>query len=407
MDIELLPAQLELLNSPHPYTLFVGGYGSGKTEAMLVRSLCDAIKYNHSRIAIYAPNYDQLRINIIPRFIAKLIALGISYEYNKTEFIIQSNALADVIFRSLNNPERIVGYEVATSHVDELDVLPRDKAFNAWVKVLARTRAVIDGQNSVFAYTTPEGLGFCYHTWKKDPKPGYHIVKGKTTDNPFLNPDYVDNLFEMYPENLAKAYINGEFCSLSSNLVYYSFSDVNVKHEPIKSHETLHIGMDFNITKMAAAVGVKRGEKLFIVDEFASLYDTPQMIQAIKSRYPSNPIIVYPDASGDNRSTRSSMTDHDLLKKHFKVRTPSANPRVRDRVNLVNGAFLNAKNESKLFISPQCDNLLESVQNQKYDDKGEPDKTEGFDHLNDALGYAVYSIMKDKRGVSSSNMRFY
>jgi hypothetical protein len=37
----------------------------------------------------------------------------------------------------------------------------------------------------------------------------------------------------------------------------------------------------------------------------------------------------------------------------------------------------------------QCPTFAESLEKQAYNDKGEPDKTSGFDHTNDAGGYFI------------------
>jgi len=46
-----------------------------------------------------------------------------------------------------------------------------------------------------------------------------------------------------------------------------------------------------------------------------------------------------------------------------------------------------------------CPVLVECLEKQAYDDKGEPDKKGGFDHSNDAAGYFVnyeFSVAKGK-----------
>ena len=41
----------------------------------------------------------------------------------------------------------------------------------------------------------------------------------------------------------------------------------------------------------------------------------------------------------------------------------------------------------------RCPQLTEALEQHAYDDKGEPDKTQGYDHITDALGYAVHYLM--------------
>ena len=66
-----------------------------------------------------------------------------------------------------------------------------------------------------------------------------------------------------------------------------------------------------------------------------------------------------------------------------------ANPAVKDRINAVNGMTLNAEGVRRWRVNTdQCPTLTEAQEQQAWDlKKGEPDKTTGHDHPNDAIGY--------------------
>jgi hypothetical protein len=104
-------------------------------------------------------------------------------------------------------------------------------------------------------------------------------------------------------------------------VVYYCFNRIkNNTAERIKPGEQLHIGIDFNVGKMAGIVFVIRNALLFALDEFSDIFDTPAMIQKIEERYPEHGITVYPDASGNNRkSVNASQTDLALLRKQSSM----------------------------------------------------------------------------------------
>ena len=140
---------------------------------------------------------------------------------------------------------------------------------------------------------------------------------------------------------------------------------------------------------MAARVFVKRTNGFHCVAELNDILDTPEIIKVIKERWAArNRIIVYPDASGAGRnSAGASITDIGLLiGAGFEVRAKASNPFVKDRVNAVNVAFTKAK----LFVNArECPRTASDLEKQAYDANGEPDKTAGFDHGNDALGYFV------------------
>jgi hypothetical protein len=180
-----------------------------------------------------------------------------------------------------------------------------------------------------------------------------------------------------------------------AGVVYYTFSRSECRtSERIKPGEALHIGMDFNVMKMAAVVYVVRDGLPLALDEFHSVRDTPEMIEKIKARFPGHGIAVYPDASGQNTSSKNaSESDLSLLRKAgFTVIVDSQNPSVKDRVNSVNAMLMNAYGERRLKVNiDQCPQLTLCLERQTYDKHGDPDKDpkKGHDHMNDAAGYFI------------------
>lgn len=296
----------------------------------------------------------------------------------------------------MEHPDRIVGYEVAHSIVDELDTLPVEKARAVWNKIIARNRqkaTTTKGRqvpNTVGVVTTPEGFRFVYERWKKNPARGYQLIQAKTEENSAnLPPNYVQTLADTYPESLLQAYLDGEFVNLTSGSVYSSFDRAqHATQDKIEGNEPLHIGMDFNVNNMSAAVFVLREGQPRAVDELVGYRDTPDMIRAIRERYEGHHVTIYPDASGASRkSVNASLSDIALLRQAgFTVLANNRNPAVKDRIMAVNLLL----EKGQLLVNPdRCPTLTESLERQAYNKNGEPDKDGGFDHMNDALGYFI------------------
>ena len=167
---------------------------------------------------------------------------------------------------------------------------------------------------------------------------------------------------------------------------------------------------------MAGIVHVLRLGLPCAVTEIINAYDTPDMIRIIKERfwlYDGNDyrkvreIYIYPDASGDSRkSSNASTTDIAQLKQAgFNVVVNSSNPPVKDRVNSMNAMFCNANGERRYKVNvKRCPLYAESLEQQVWDDKGEPDKKSGNDHPNDAGGYFIvkqFPIVKPTGRVTS------
>lgn len=416
-DFKLTEDQNRFFQLPHKYKAFVGGFGSGKSETLLVSALVDALSSSKATIALYSPTYDLLKLTLAPRLLLKLDSLGVRYKYNKSDFTISTSTggIGDFIMRSLDTPERIIGYEVFSSHIDELDTLNKDHAEHCFNQIMARNRQNIKGlPNKIGVYTTPEGFKFVYKRFVTDATKDFGLVQASTISNPFVPDDYVDNLKKTFPPALVEAYVNGQFVNLKSGSVYtcYSITDNDCITELSDHNLELNIGMDFNIGKMAAIIGIKQSNgEVHIIDEIINAFDTAEMVQLISSKYgnvPGRVIKIFPDAAGQQRhSTSGGLTDHQILRNAgFKVYVEGINPSIRDRINMVNAAFLNGANQRRMKINrSKCPKLSAGLIEQAYKN-GVPDKSSGVDHANDALGYLTCNLLPFNSNSVSKLLRF-
>jgi PBSX family phage terminase large subunit len=401
MKILLSKPQLEFVSASEQFPAFVGGFGSGKSHAAIMRAVALKLQYPKQNVAYYLPTYDLVRTIGFPRFSEILEQIGIPFKINKSDAVIDFAGFGTIIFRTMDTPERIIGYEVADSLVDELDTLQTEKAREVWNKIISRNRQKKpDGKlNTVGVATTPEGFRFVYERWQKSPAEGYRLIKANTRSNSRNLPQgYIASLESIYPSNLLSAYLDGEFVNLTAGSVYPSFDRrLNATYETIKEKEPLHIGLDFNVTKMSAVIHVLRNDEPHAVMEYTGVFDTPAMIQIIKQNHAEHKIFIYPDASGQARkSNNASVSDLSLLRQaNFQVMVNSTNPAVKDRVLAMNKLI----SDRRYKVNPdKCPELVESLERQAYDKNGEPDKSGGFDHVLDATGYCIsyrYPILRN------------
>lgn len=224
IGLRCLPAQKAFVSSSAPFPALVGGYGSGKSQALAQRAIRLLVE-DKTDIAYYMPTYDLVRLVGFPRVCKMLEAAGIAHKPNASNFGVKVEGFGSVIFRTMDNPDTIVGFEVGHSLCDELDTLPTAKAEVIWQRVIARNRSPLPAgrRNTAAVGTTPEGFRFVYERWGRDEESaradGYVLFRARTTDNRHLPADYVQNLRTQYPSNLLQAYLDGEFVNLSDGLV--------------------------------------------------------------------------------------------------------------------------------------------------------------------------------------------
>jgi hypothetical protein len=399
--VEFTKPQFELITTQFRFPAMVAGFGAGKTEALVARAMRLKLEFPENDIAYYLPTYDLVDRIAIPRFEEVLASYGmfdgVDFKiYSGKTSMIKVFGCGTIIFRTMDKPGRIIGYEVGDSLVDELDTLKEEDARLVWQKIIARNRQKKPGgaDNTIAVGTTPEGFRFVYDRWKRNPpNEQYHIIKASTYSNARNLPDnYIDDLIADYPDNLIAAYLEGEFVNLTSGAVYPEFNrELNRCNSVMGPGEALHIGMDFNVGKMAGVVFVQREGDPHAVAELVGLLDTPAMIDAIKRRFPNHAIFVYPDATGGARKTQNaSVSDIALLgQAGFTVLNNASNPAVKDRVLSMN-RMIHAGGKRRLRVNTDlCPAFTEGLEKQAYNDKGEPDKTSGFDHVVDGGGYFI------------------
>ena len=407
-DVSPTVPQYEYITAQERFPAFVAGFGAGKTEAAVLRCIFGIINNKGTNRGFYEPTYDLIRMIAWPRFEETLTQLGIPYRLQKSPMNqIVVEGYGNIFFRSMENPQRIIGYEHADADIDELDTLKRDDAAYVWRQVMARNRQRKDGPNTVGVTTTPEGFRFVYEQWRREAKTDYRIIQAPTRSNPYLPEGYIDALKEAYPAHLLEAYLEGRFVNLQSGTVYTSYNrHACNSDEVIRDGEPIFVGCDFNVTKQAATVYVQRegGKTWHCVDELVNMYDTPEMVSIISSRYASNPVYIYPDASGKSRKTvDASKSDIALLEQAgFMVRVNKRNPAVKDRVMSMNAAL----EQGRVKINAnRCPVVAESLEQQVYKN-GEPDKSNGRDHQNDATTYPIAYEMPVVKPVANISFKF-
>lgn len=377
------------------HTALIGGYGAGKSHAGVLKTIIKKIQYKGLNVAYYLPTYALIKDIALPKFSDLLTEFGIRYTINKHDNTITTD-YGKILLRNMSDPNKIVGYEVAYSMIDEADTLPKNKMSDVFVRIIGRNRLKLPNneQNCCDTVSTPEGFGWLYEYFVKQWSVNKLVIRAKTYDNPYLPKNYIEGLRESYSEPQFNAYINGEFVNLNSSSVYNAYNrKVNASNETIQPSDVLYIGLDFNVTNMNAVIHVKRNNDLHAVAEIVKGHNTQDICDILKTKYPAHRIVINPDASGNARTT-SGASDFTILKSNgFVVDAPKKNPNISERVNAVNLAFQNGTYYVNFDLCPV---FAEALENQVYKN-GVPDKTGGYDHITEAAGYAAFKNLYGKK----------
>jgi hypothetical protein len=320
---------------------------------------------------------------------------------NETECSITLRTGHVIRIVGLDNYDNLRGSGLFFLLVDEWADCP----YEAWEEVLrpmlSTCKFTVNGEQyhggHVLRIGTPKGFNHCYDTYLdgQGQEPDHRSWLYTTLDGGNVPQSEIDAARRTLDPRTFRQEYEASFENYQG-VIYYCFDRrKNHTEDTVKKGESLHIGMDFNVSKMAAVVHVIRNGLPRALDEFTGVFDTPAMIEKIKLRYPDHDISVYPDASGNSRkSVGASVTDIALLRKAgFRVVVDGANPTVKDRINSMNAMFCNTYDDRRYMVNTaKCPIYTQCLERQVWDEKGEPDKKSGHDHPNDAAGYVITKL---------------
>lgn len=283
-------------------------------------------------------------------------------------------------------------------------------------------------ENVLIAATNPDAPShWVYRYFFDDKKDTKFVFKSVTTDNPFLDKIYINQLMRDLDPRAIQRYIYGEWVELQKDQVYYNYTQENNYRRDFQftRGETLLIAHDFNIglnKPMSAALSVKRGEVYHCFKalhvEGARTDDIMEEIAGTGYLDSAGKIVVYGDASGNNNDTRSIKTDYEIIKRflanyvtkdgrrlNFELKVPRANPPIRRRHNIVNAHFMNENKEVRLLVYDKwLDEGFRLTTLKKGGDLIEDDSLPQ-QHVTTAIGYMIdYDNYKNTQPSSTIRM---
>jgi len=335
----------------------------------------------------------------------------IPHEVNRAEnWLIFNDTRSKILFRAVEQFERLRGTNLAWFGLDELTYVPQE----AWLRLEGRLRDPKATRLCGFAAWTPKGFDWVYERFVATPTAGYETVIAKPLENRYLleqTPDYYERLKSSYDERFYQQEVLGEYLSLLMGRVYYEFErDGNVGHTARDAERPLLWALDFNVDPMSSVVAQVRDGVVEVLDEIVlSRATTMQACEAFAEKYGGHAagLVVYADATGSRMQTTGE-SDLKVLRRFFgsgefgKVEylIPLGNPKVRERTQLMNATLRSADGARKLRVNPGCKELIKDFEQVQYKANTTLiDKDSDFrsTHLSDALGYLVWQEFENRR----------
>ncbi len=401
--------------------------GSGKSLALVYEAIRLSIT-NPGRLGLIgAPTYAMLRDVTQRAFFEELDAAGIPFRFLKQENrMILEDMDSEIIFRSLDNPERLRGTNLAWFGIDEMTYCEED----AFLRLQARLRDGEAKELCGFGVWTPNGFDWVYKRFIEPARKdlNYTAILARPGENKAVaDTGMYEQLKGSYDERFYRQEVLGEYLSITAGVAYYAFDRAaNVRELEYDPTLPLCWALDFNVDPMCSVIGQiidqstsldrAYGRQILqfrILDEiFLRGVSVPDACQAFAEKtekwrggYRQIAVNVYGDATGSAREKASagSPTCWGAVREFFSVAgrqfAPTylyreQNPLVRDRINAVNAQLRNALQQHHLFIDPRCEHLIEDLERVTWKPGTaipDPGTDRMLTHISDALGYFIES----------------
>ena len=389
---------------------FSGPVGSGKSAALCFEVLRQSYINRDRQGLLGAPTLGMLRDATLSGLFSSLEEHDIEFDLRKSdgELILKAPS-STVLLRSLDEPERLRGTNLAWFGIDEMSYTREE----GWLRLEARLRDPKAERLCGFAVWTPKGHDWLYKRFIQRPVDGYECVQAQPFENRYVldrTPDYYERLESSYDPRFYRQEVLGEYLNSRADRVYHCFnSAVHVIRHAYDGRKALLWALDFNVAPMSSVLLQWDNGRLAVVDEIVlERATTEEACMEFENRYKGHagPLEVFGDASGKNMHTTGT-NDYTMLQgylyrsgfRNVKVRVPSKNPPVLNRVQKVNALLTNAMGEVRLEVDPRCGELIKDFEEVMFkpesgviDKMRDPRRT----HTSDALGYVIWELFGER-----------
>jgi PBSX family phage terminase large subunit len=404
MKITLTKPQLKVSSSKARFRVLISGRRFGKTYLAVTEMMKYASQPN-KRIWYIAPTFKMAKDICWSALKEMLNQFNWIEDINETTMTItirQSNST--ISLKGADNYDSLRGTGLDFLILDEFADIDK----RTWFEVLRAS--ISDRLGHVLMCGTPKGYGnWSYEMYLKGKQDKeWESFQFTTIEGGMVARSEVEQAKQDLDQRTFRQEFEGTFENYAGS-IYYNFHPVeSVVKRQIDWTKPLHIGMDFNVSPMSACVAQIEKENIYIVDEVV-IYgsNTDEMCQELKDRYGSRmKIFIYPDpASRQRKTSAGGRTDLSILQNAgFEVKVKHRHPAVRDRINAVNSKLKDSNGKRYIFVSNSCKIVIKGLTRQTYkEDTNIPNKEDGFDHMNDALGYMIDYIKPLVTQMPSSN----
>lgn len=397
-------AQLAVMHDVLTRFLYMsGGYGSGKTYALVMKAFQLMDLNPGVPGALLAPTTKMFRRDVLPTFrqVAGENDIQFNFHSQAGELYFPDTDSTIYIYHSEDDGDSIAGANVGWALANEASLC----SFMAIKALFGRVRLKRCQYPQIFMSGTPAEFNWVYQFFIEELKKDRRIIYASSRANKHTASWYVDMLEGSYDEIARQQFVDGLFIPRTGNRFLHRFN----RHHHVTGHANrvegaqVWVQVDFNVNPMVATLASYVPDSKVPLRFFDEICirgaDTYELAQVLKDRIGAHwkRAVLFPDPAGKARKTsaRDLISDVGILQDAgFSDIRYKNQLSVKDCYFAVNNLF----DKNRAAVHPKCKELIADAEQVKVKDgafemdKKDPQRTHALDGVKNMADYMFPAI---------------
>lgn len=401
-----------------------GGYGSAKSRATLQEIFLRALDNPGGTGLLTAPTLLQLKRTTIKTLFQEIIPPPLIRSYNKAEGeLVLENGFTFYLIPS-DDEEKLRSLNCGIIHMEEASGISE----SIYTQLLTRMRDHATQDKLIVVCSNPS-LGWIKNVFydniaRANPRhpeheqynPNITTYIWKSTQNPYLPKDFVDNISKGKPDWWRKRYIDGSFDQVEG-AVYPRASETIIPAQKVADTWERCVALDHGLRNptavLIAAIDHQTGNVHIFREYYKANTLVPEHAKSIKQMLEEEKVtagntrFMVIDPSAKNKTDPINGKSVQALYQEYGLYFSPANNEIEAGVLKVNSYI----ERGRLKIHDTCPNLIREVLNYQYPDVEENPKDKEIkekplkvnDHAADALRYLLMRLPDDPENLKNSS----
>ena len=375
-----------LLDYSKRWEVYRGSAGSSKsyfiTQKLIVRACREPIKILVCRR--YGSTIRNTCFSLFKDILAKW-QLTAHVKIRETDFNIKFPNGSEIIFIGLDEETKLLSLNgIGCIFIEEAFEVPK----NIVEQLNLRMRSNVEGQQIIMAFNPISKHHWLYDFCEVNPPASFRYSHSTYKDNPFLPPEYVEALEELYIRNPQKArvFCDGEFGIDADGLVFQNWKVEDFNHAAIEGQ--LMVGLDFgfvnDISALVASLLVESEKKIYVFKEYGATNKTNADLVNIISALGFNKSVIIADSAEPKSIAEIKAGGIQKIK-----------PCTKGQDSIIHG--IQKLQNYEIVIHPSCQGIITEFENYTWQKDKNSDiyinkPIDDFNHYIDALRYSLQCV---------------